>query len=192
MLELIKELREETSCSIGDCKKALQDAGDDYQKAKMGLMLSAAKVAAKKASRETKEGIVSAYLHSNQKIGVLVELVSETDFVSKNPVFVELAHNIALHIAAMSPLYTQIADVPADVLEAVRRQAEEEVGKLGKSEVIAKNIIEGKVNSYFAAQSLLSQPYVKNQDKTIGDLIQEAIAKFGENIKVNRFIRYEL
>lgn len=192
MLDLIKKLREVTECSIGDCKKALEESGGDFEKAKMILSLSAAKAAAKKASRETKEGIVAAYVHSNKKIGVLVELLSETDFVAKNPAFSDLAHNIALHIAGMAPLYVKIEDIPGDTYEAVKRQAEEDVGKMGKPAEIAKNIVEGKVTAYFASQCLLSQPYVKDQDKTVSDLIQDAIGKFGENIKVNRFIRFEL
>ncbi len=104
MLDLIKKLREETECSIGDCKKALEEASGDYEKAKRVLQLSASKTAAKKAHRETKEGIVASYLHSNKKIGVLVELLSETDFVAKNPLFSELAHSVAMHISAMNPL----------------------------------------------------------------------------------------
>lgn len=192
MLDLIKKLREVTECSIGDCKQALETARGDLEKAKTILSLSVAKVATKKASRETKEGIVAAYIHSNNKIGVLVELLAETDFVAKNPAFSELAHNLALHIAGMTPTYVKMEDIPPEIYEAVKRQAEEEVGKMKKPENISKNIVEGKVNAYFAAQCLLSQPYVKDPDKTVNDLIQNAIGKFGENIKVRRFVRYEL
>ena len=192
MLELIKKLRESTECSIGDCKKALDEAKGDFEKAKTVLMLSAAKTAAKKSARETKEGIVATYLHSNNKIGVMIELLSETDFVAKNAAFSDLAHNIALHIAAMNPQYISIEEIPKDVYQAVYAQAEEEVAKMGKSSKIAKDIVEGKVQAYFGAQSLLSQSYVKDQDKTISDLMKEAIAKFGENIKVARFARFEL
>lgn len=192
MLDRIKKLREETGCSVGECKKALEEAGGDVEKAKTILSLSAAKTAAKKSSRQTHEGIIASYIHSNKKIGVLVELLSETDFVAKNPAFGELAHAIAMHIAAMAPLYVALEGVPADVYEAVKRQAEEEAGKMGKSKAVIRDIVEGKVRAYFAAQCLLSQPYIKEPDKTVGDLIQEAIAKFGENIKVNRFARFEL
>ena len=192
MLELIKKLRDETGCSIGECKKALEKGNGDIEKAKNILSLSAAKTAAKKAARQTTEGIIAAYLHSNKKIGVLVELLCETDFVAKNELFYELAHSIAMHIAAMAPRYLTIDDAPEDVKKALQIQAEEEVATLGKSSKIAQNIVSGKVHAYFAAESLLSQPYIKDQDKTVGELIQEAIGKFGENIKVHRFIRFEL
>ena len=192
MLDLIKKLREATECSIGECKKALEESGGDFEKAKMILSLAAAKTAAKKATRETKAGIITSYVHSNNKIGVLVELLCETDFVAKNPAFPELAKNIAMHIAGMAPTYISMSDIPEETRSAIQKQAEEEVGKLGKPTEIAKNIVEGKVSAYFGAQSLLTQPFVKDQDKTVNDLIQEAIGKFGENIRVNRFVRYEL
>lgn len=192
MLDLIKKLREETECSIGACKKALEEAAGDYEKAKRVLMLSASKTAAKKAHRETKEGIIASYLHANKKIGVLIELLAETDFVGKNPLFSELAHNIAMHIAAMNPLYVDIDNVPKESIELIKREAESEVAKLNKPAGIVQQIVEGKVNGYFAQQCLLTQSYIKDQDKTVRDLIQEAVSKFGENIKVNRFVRFEL
>ncbi len=192
MLDLIKKLREATECSIGECKKALEEAGGDFEKAKRVLTLSASKAAAKKASRETKEGIIASYLHPNKKIGAMVELACETDFVAKNPAFYDLAYNIAMHVAAMAPIYISPDDVPADTRELVRKDAETEVAKMNKPAEIAKNIVEGKVASYFGAQSLLAQPFIKDQNKTIKDLIEETIAKFGENTKVTRFARFEI
>ncbi|MEK7636712.1 MAG: elongation factor Ts, partial [Patescibacteria group bacterium] len=123
MLDLIKKLRQETGCSIGECKKAIEEAFGDYEKASRVLTLSASKTAAKKAHRETKEGIIATYLHTNNKIGVLVELLSETDFVAKNALFSELAHSIALHIAAMNPLYIRTEDIPKDAIELITREA---------------------------------------------------------------------
>lgn len=192
MLDLIKKLRDETGCSIGECKKALEETGGDLSKAKNILSLSAAKTAAKKATRETKEGIVACYLHSNKKIGVLVELLCETDFVGKTQAFYDLAYSVAMHVAAMAPTYVSVESVPKETYEPIRAQAEEEVAKMGKSAEMAKNIVSGKVTAYFAAQSLLSQPFIKDTGKTVEDIIKEAIGKFGENIKVNRFVRFEL
>ena len=187
MLDLIKKLREETECSIGDCKKALLEASNDYEKAKRVLMLSASKAAAKKAHRETKEGIVATYLHSNKKIGFLVELLSETDFVAKNPLFSELAHNIAMHVAAMNPLYVGMENVPPDSVELIRREAETEVAKLGKPASIVKQIVEGKVNAYFAQQCLLTQPYIKDPMKCLLELGQvlvlSCLLKRASNVK---------
>ncbi len=192
MLDLIKKLRQETGCSIGECKKAIEEAFGDYEKASRVLTLSASKTAAKKAHRETKEGIIATYLHTNNKIGVLVELLSETDFVAKNALFSELAHSIALHIAAMNPLYIRTEDIPKDAIELITREATAEAQKLEKPAHILQQIVEGKVSAYFSQQCLLTQPYIKDQDKTVNDLIQETIAKFGENIKVSRFTRFEL
>ena len=149
-------------------------------------------LAGKRVGRKTGAGIVDAYIHSDKRIGVLVELFSETDFVARNPEFVMLAHGLALHIAALGPQYLSRDSVPDEIVNAERARFEEEVQRLGKPEKIMREIIDGKLASHFGAVSLLEQPYIKDQDKTVREVINEAIGKFGENIQVGRFVRFEL
>jgi elongation factor Ts len=148
-------------------------------------------MAAKKSSRELHSGVIESYLHGG-KIGVLAEVYSETDFVARNPEFKLLAHDLAMHIAASAPLYRDIASVPEEVFAAERARFEEETAALGKSPELAKTIVAGKLKTHFEALCLMTQAFVKNPDKTIGDVINEAIGKFGENIQVGRFARFEL
>ncbi len=166
--EDIKRLREETSCGVMDCKKALEQAQGDFNKAKELLRKRGLELAAKKADRVANEGRVESYIHNN-KIGVLVEVNCETDFVAKNDDFMKFAKDVAMHIAAMNPKYAKKEDVPADVL--------------------AK---EADQNAFFKANCLLSQPFVKDASKSIGDLLNELIAKIGENIQINRYVRYKI
>jgi elongation factor Ts len=148
--------------------------------------------AAKRADREAKEGIIESYIHANNKIGVLVELLSETDFVAKTDEFKELAHDIALHIAAMAPKYVSPDQVPASEVEKEKTIMIDQVKATGKPEEIASKIVEGKMKKYYEEICLLKQPFVKDQTKTIEDLINEKIAKIGEKISIRRFVRYEM
>ncbi len=164
-LDLIKELREETNCGIIDCKKALEQAGGDLKKAKEILREKGLQMALKKASRVAKEGRVEAYIHNGSKIGVLIEVNCETDFVARNEAFIQFAKDLAMHIAAMAPLYVKKDDVPADVVA-------------GGADI--------------AAICLLEQPFVKDASKSVQDLLNELVAKIGENIVVGRFTRYKV
>lgn len=188
----IKELREKTGAGISDVKKALESGGGDMAKAVAFIERKLGSSAVKKASRETKTGIIEAYVHSNFRIGVLVELFCETDFVGRNPAFKELAHDIAMHIAAMSPFYLSINSVSAEVWQKEKDRIYSEVKKLGKPGHMLEEITEGKLKSYFGEVSLLEQSFVKDQNKTVETIISEAVGKFGENIKVGRFVRLEI
>ena len=188
----IKELREKTGAGIADVKKALEESSGDAAKAELWLERKLGSTAIKKASRETKAGIVETYLHSNGRIGSMVELFCETDFVARNPDFKKLAHDLAMHIAAMSPLYMSLDSVPARAWDAEKIRFEEEVAKMDKPENIKNNIVSGKLKTYFGGLSLLSQPFVKDEERAVGDIVNEAIGRFGENIKVGMFARFEI
>ena len=190
--EQIKTLREKTGAGISDIKKALEESGGDMQRAAEVIERRMASVAVKKAGRETNACVVDAYIHSNGKVGTLIELRCETDFVARNPAFRALAHDIAMHVAAMSPLYLSLESVAQDVWHAEKARCEKEERNMNKSVAIAQEIVDGKLKAYFGARALLSQPFVKDQDKTVGEVINEAIGKFGENISLIRFIRFEL
>jgi len=188
----VKRLRDETQASMADCKKALEEAGGDFDKAKELLLRRGKQIAAKRAEKDAKAGIIEAYIHSNKKIGVLVELNCETDFVAKNETFGELAHDLAMHVAAMNPLYVSLEDIPADVLNQQRAMYQEEFQNSGKPESVVKQIIEGKVKKFSEEVCLLLQPFIKDPDKKVGDLLDEYIGKIGEKIKVGRFVRFEI
>ncbi len=190
--EQIKELRAATGAGVSDVKRALEDSGGDMARALEAIERKLGGSAGKRAGRETGAGIVESYIHSNGRIGSLVELMCETDFVARNPEFHTLAHDIALHIAAMRPAYPSLDAVPVDVWQREKERISEEVAALQKPSHIKEEIIDGKLKSYFGALSLLEQPFAKDQDKTVGDIINEAVGKFGENIKVGRFVRYEI
>ncbi len=189
---LIKQLREETGVSIMDCKRALEEAGGDMEKAKEFLYQRGLLKADKKASRATKAGIIEAYIHSGGKIGVLLDLRCETDFVAKNELFKELAHNIAMHIAAMSPEYVSSDDVSENIKSALTRAYREELNDSKKPEKIIEQIVAGKLNKRLQEICLLDQLYIKNPDQTIKELIKSYIALTGENMAVERFTRYEI
>jgi elongation factor Ts len=189
--EEIKALREETSAPMMDCRKALVDAAGDMAKAKALLLERGAAQAAKKAERVANEGIVASYIHAGGKIGVLVEVNSETDFVARNPRFLELARDIAMHVAAMSPQYLDRESVPGDVIERARAEFRANV-PAGKPPEVAEKIVEGKLNKWFEEHCLLDQPFVKDDSKTVGDLINGAIGTLGEKIRVRRFTKYAL
>lgn len=187
----IKALREETSAPMMDCRKALIEATGDFAKAKSLLLERGAAQAEKKAERNANEGSVTSYIHAGGKIGVLVEVNSETDFVARNPKFAELSRDIAMHIAAMSPQYLDRDDVPEDAIEAARTEFRASV-PAGKSPEVAEKIVEGKLNKWFEEHCLLDQAFVKDDSLSIRDLINAAIGSLGEKIKVRRFTKYAL
>lgn len=186
----IKDLREETGASMLDCNKILAETGGDMDKARKILAEKGKAKVGKKADRVVGEGIVEAYIHSNKKVGVIVELLCESDFVAKNVQFQELAHNIAMHIAAVNPQYVGASDIPAELIEAEREKALVEFKD--KPKAMLENIVNGKIKKYTDSICLISQPYVKDSEKTINDIIVETIAKLGENIKVKRFCRFQI
>jgi elongation factor Ts len=187
----IKALRDATSAPMMDCRKALVDASGDAAKAKALLLERGAAAAAKKAERTANEGTVASYIHSGGKIGVLVEVNSETDFVARNPRFTELSRDIAMHIAAMSPQYLDRESVPAAVIAGIRSELQASV-PANKSPEVAEKIVEGKLNKWYEEHCLLDQAFVKDDSITVADLINAAIGTLGEKIRVRRFAKYAL
>jgi len=191
-IEKIRQLREETAAGMMDVKRALEESDGDLDGARRVLRERGQAIAAKKSARETHEGLIEAYIHFNGKLGVLVEVDCETDFVARTPEFREFARNVALHVASMNPAAVSPKDIPQAVLDEERSIAEKQAAEMGKPENIVQKIVEGRMNKFVSERALLTQDYVKDPDKTVGDLLQEAIQKLGENIVVRRFIRYEL
>jgi elongation factor Ts len=189
--EEIKALREETSAPMMDCRQALLDAAGDVERAKALLLERGAAQAAKKAERTADEGIVASYIHPGGKIGVLVEVNSETDFVARNPKFAELSRDIAMHIAAMSPQYLDRDSVPADVVARMRDEFRATLPS-GKSPEVSERIVEGKLTKWFEEHCLLEQAFVKDDSMSISELIYRSIGALGEKIRVRRFTRYAL
>ncbi len=187
----VKALREETSAPMMDCRKALIEANGDMAKAKAYLLERGAAQAEKKAERSANEGLVTSYIHAGGKIGVLVEVNSETDFVARNPKFAELTRDIAMHIAAMSPQYLDRASVPEDVIAKVKEEFKAAV-PAGKPADIVEKIVEGKLNKWYEEHVLLDQPFVKDDALSVNDLINAAVGSLGENIKVRRFAKFAL
>lgn len=191
-IEQVKQLREETDVSISECKKALEQTEGDFDKAKEILRAWGKELAGKKSGREAREGIIQSYIHPNNKVGVLIELRSETDFVSKTKDFQNLGKEICLQIAAMKPLYINAEDIPEAIVDGEKKIYEEQVKDSGKPEEIVNQIIEGKIKKYKESISLMSQPWVKDDSKTIKDLIEEYIGKVGENVGLKAFQRFEI
>jgi elongation factor Ts len=189
--EEIKALREETSAPMMDCRQALLDAAGDVERAKTLLLERGAAQAAKKAERAADEGLVASYIHAGGKIGVLVEVNSETDFVARNPKFAELSRDIAMHIAAMSPQYLDRESVPSDVIDRLRSEFAAGVPS-GKPADVAEKIVAGKLNKWFEEHCLLDQAFVKDDSMSVGDLVHRSIGALGERIRVRRFARYAL
>lgn len=187
----IKALRDQTSAPMMDCRKVLIEAEGDVEKAKALLLERGAAQAEKKAERAAKEGLVASYIHAGGKIGVLVEINSETDFVARNPKFGELARDVAMHVAAMSPQYLDRASVPPEEVAKVREELQAAVPANKPPEVAAK-IIEGKLNKWYEEHVLLDQPFVKDDSLSVNDLVNAAIGSLGENIKVRRFAKFTL
>lgn len=189
---MVKELRERTGAGMMECKNALSETNGDMEKAIDVLRAKGAAKAAKRADREVKEGAIGSYVHMGGKIGVLVEVGCETDFVSRNDAFQALVRDLAMHIAAANPLALSSEGIPADLVERERGVYLEQVKQEGKPEKMWDKIVEGKLNKFYKESTLLEQPFVKDPDKTIKDLITEVGAKTGENIVVRRFVRYAL
>lgn len=192
MMKDIQQLRAQTGAGIMDVKKALEEASGDVEKAKDILRKRGAAIAAKKGSREAKEGLVVSYIHAGSKVGVLLKLYCETDFVALTEEFQQLARDIAMHIAATDPEYLSPKDIPHEVMDKEKEIYKEQFKDSGKSDDVTNKIIEGKLNKFVGEVSLLQQAFVKDQDKSIAKLIEEHIAKLGENIQVGEFVRYEL
>lgn len=188
----IKKLREETSVSVAVCKAALEESGGDFEKAFLFLKKESAKIAEKKSERNTGAGVVSSYIHSNDKLGVLVEVRCETDFVARTDEYKEFSQNIAMHIAALSPHFITTDDVPEDITQEMLEIFKKDTESMDKPEDIKEKILSGKLDAYLKEKSLYSQSYVKNQDITVEEYIKEMIQKFGENITVPRFERFEI
>lgn len=191
-IELVKKLREKTQAGVMDCKNALMEAGGDFDKAveilrKKGLMIARSKV-----GRTTKEGLIASYIHTGGRIGVLLEIMCETDFVARTPEFQELAKDIAMHIAAASPLYLNRESVPESVLAKEREILLAQLQDTKKPPEIIEKIVEGRMGKFYSEYCLLEQPFIKDLNITVGRHIQNAIAKLGENIVVRRFVRYLL
>lgn len=189
---LVKELRERTGAGMMDCKKALSATDGDLEKAIDFLREKGLAAAAKKAGRIAAEGLVEAYIHGGGRIGVLVEVNCETDFVAKTDAFKELVKDIAMHIAATNPSYLKREEVPTAELEHEQAVLAEQARNEGKPEKIIEKMVAGRIEKYYKEVCLMEQPFVKDPDKTISDLITESIAKIGENISIRRFTRYQL
>ena len=189
---MVKELREGTGAGMMDCKKALQEADGDMDKAVELLRKKGLAAAAKKAGRIAAEGAVGSYIHAGGKIGVLVEVNCETDFVARTDDFQALVRDIAMHIAAAEPRFVSRDEVTDDVMEAERRIYREQALESGKPENVVDRIVEGKIGKFYSEAVLLEQPFVKDPDKTIQQLLAEKIAKIGENIQVRRFARFKM
>ena len=189
---LVKELRERTGAGMMDCKKALAATEGDMDKAIDFLREKGLAAAAKKAGRIAAEGLVESYIHGGGRIGVLVEVNCETDFVAKTDAFKSLVKDIAMHIAAANPSYLRREEVPAAELEHEKMVLSEQARNEGKPEKIIEKMVTGRIEKYYKEVCLLEQPFVKDPDKTISDLITESIAKIGDNIDIRRFTRYQL
>jgi elongation factor Ts len=190
-IDLIKKLREETGISLADCRKALEESAGDLGKAKEYLRKRGQAVAAKKSDRVAGSGIIDTYVHSNKRLGVMIEINCETDFVALSEDFQNLSHEICLQIASMKPQFVREEDIPEEVLKKEKELVEEEIKGMNKPQEIKEGIIKGKLEKYKKDVCLLNQLWVKDDTKTIQNLINESIAKLGENIVVKRFIKYE-
>ncbi len=188
----VKELREKTGVGMMECKKALVETNGDMEAAEKLLRKKGMAVAAKKSGRATGEGAVSSYIHTGGKIGVLVEINCETDFAARNDDFQGLVRDVAMHVAAAGPRFVSREEVTDDMLAEEREIARDAAIKAGKPEKVVDKIVEGKMEKYYSEHCLLEQPYVKDPDVTVGQLVTDAIARIGENIQVRRFSRFVL
>ncbi len=191
-IDMIKELRAKTGMGFMDCKKALEEADGDMEKAYELLRERGAQIADKKASRVAREGLIEAYVHPGGKIGVIVEVNCETDFVARTDVFKQFVHDVALQIAAMAPEYVSKEDIPEEVLEKEKEIYRKQALSEGKPENIVERIVEGRLQKFYQEKVLLEQPFIKDEEKTIEEYRREIVAKVGENIVIRRFTRYVL
>jgi elongation factor Ts len=190
--QMVKEIRDRTGAPFIDCKKALEEVAGDFDKAVEILKIKGVAKAAKKVGRETPEGTITSYIHAGGKIGVMVEVNCETDFVARNEEFQSFAKEVAMQIAAGNPTYVDRESIPAEELEKEKEIMKAQVIESGKPENIADKIVEGKIEKYYEEVCLLEQTYIRDSKVKINDLLQALIGKIGENIKIRRFVRFQL
>ncbi len=190
--EMVKQLRQATGAGFLDCKKALQEAGGDLERAAELLREWGIAKAAKKVGREAREGIIGSYVHMGGKMAAIVEVNCETDFVARTPEFQQLAKDLAMQVVAARPQYVSREDIPAEVIEKEKEILRAQLADSGKPPEIVERIIEGKLNKWYEEVCLLEQPFIRDEDVTVGELIKSFIAKLGENIVVRRFARFEV
>lgn len=190
--DLVKKFRTQTGAGMMDCKKFLQEADGDYDKALELFRKEGKKIASKKADRETSEGLIEAYIHPGSRIGTMVKVACETDFVSRNEDFKQLVHDIAMHVAAFDPQYLEPEDVPEDIIAKEKEIYTEQLKKEGKPENVITKIIEGKLKKFYEEVCLLEQKFLKDDKKTVREYVEGNIAKIGENIQIVKFIKYSL
>jgi elongation factor Ts len=190
--QLVKQLRERTSAGFNDCRAALVEANGDLEKAIEILRKKGQAAAAKKAQREASEGLVGHYIHAGGKIGVLVELNCESDFVARTEAFQQLSHDIAMHIAALDPRYVRREEVTPEMLEKERDIYRAQALATGKPEAVVEKIVNGKMEKFYEENCLYEQHYIKDESVTIGEMIAQAIAKLGENMAIRRFVRFKV
>jgi len=189
---MVKELRQETGAGVLDCKEALVACDGDFEKAAAYLREKGMAAAAKRATREATEGLIGSYIHAGSRVGALVEVNCETDFVANTDQFQELAHDLAMQIVAAKPLYLTLEDVPAEVVEEEKANYRAEMKDSGKPEQILDKIVEGKLKKYFEEICLMEQPFIKDTAITVRELVQQHNALLGENVVVRRFVRFEI
>lgn len=191
-LDQIKELREKTAVSIAECKAALEETNGDIEKAILVLRKRGLETADRKSKRETREGIIAHYVHSNSKVGALVELLCETDFVARNPEFIALGKDLAMQVVASSPKALKPEDISEEELEKEKNIYREQLEKSGKPAEIIEKALEGKTNKFKEENALLTQAFIKDPSRKVEDIVKEAIAKIGENIQVGKFTRFQI
>jgi elongation factor Ts len=190
--QLVKELRERTNAGFADCRAALVEANGDIEKAISVLRKKGQAAAAKKATREASEGLVGSYIHAGGKIGVLVEINCESDFVARTDAFIQLSHDIAMHIAALDPRYVRREEVTPEMLAKEKEIYKAQALATGKPEAVVEKITTGKMEKFYEENCLYEQHYIKDESVTIGEMIAQAIAKLGENIAIRRFVRFKV
>lgn len=191
-LDMVKELRERTGAGMLDCKHALEAAQGDLQKAAELLRKKGFAIAAKKAGRVAREGVIDAYVHPGERLAALIELNCETDFVARTEEFRRLAHDIAMQVVATDPKYITSESIPEEVLEAQRETLRQQMRSQGKPEHLLDRIVQGMMKRYYDEVCLLQQPFIKDDKRSVGDIITEKVAQLGENIVVSRFVRFQL
>ncbi len=192
IIEMIKQLRSETGAGAMECRKALEQGGQNYENARALLREQAALKAEKQANREALQGRIEVYSHNNGRIGVMVEINTETEFASRSEVLRQLAHEVALQIAAASPLFVRDEDIPQQVLDEQALEAAEKARNAGKSEKVIEQIVAGVLGKYKSQQVLLRQAYIRDENLSVAQLVSQAIGQLGENIVIRRFIRWEI
>jgi elongation factor Ts len=191
-LNKVRRLREETSAGILDCKKALVETKGNLEEAKRILRRRGIEIARRKSGEKTAQGTISSYIHHNGRLGTLVEIHCQSDFVAKNSEFQEFAKSVAMHIAACDPRWISAEEIPGEVLEEERTILRAQAEKEGKPSKIIEKIVEGKMKKFYSEVCLLAQPFFKDEKKTVRQHLEEFIAKVGENVKIHRFVRYQL